>query len=287
MDAVKDSEKIKSLQNSTRLEILQKLAEQPSYPSAIAKELDLDKQKTYYHINKLKEAGLIEKTREEKKSGGTATFYKTKKDKLKIDLLGNNTTKNQKTKLNKILDNFYTDNVFEGMIVTGSPDEHGPDQVRARDGHLTGEIGLKLGQTGEPGDKNIWLDTELQSKNKFNESMILLGGVLTNTVTKKYNENFPAKFAGESFPYRKIKTPENTYTSPNIGVIAKAEHPDFDDKSLFLVAGIRNKGTYSAVKAFQDLENFSSFYESGKNYIVVKGLDLNGDGEIDDYEQVE
>lgn len=56
---------------------------------------------------------------------------------------------------------------------------------------------------------------------------------------------------------------------------------------MFLVAGVRNEGTEAAVRAFKNLETLIEGYEGGEFYRVVRGLDLDGDGEIDDYEVVE
>jgi len=155
--------------------------------------------------------------------------------------------------------------------VVGSPDQHGEDQVRARDGHLAGEIGLKLGKN-RLDFETVW-DTQVVRDELFDENMVVIGGILTNTVTKKFNEDFPAYFSGDSFPYREIKTPKSEYTDPDIGIIARKENK-------IMVAGVRNTGTKAAVKAFQQ-EDFD------KDYLVVKGLDLDGDGEIDSYEVIE
>jgi len=56
-----DQSKLKALNDQTRLEILKILSETPSYPSEIAEKLGISKQKAYYHFEKLKDAGLLEK----------------------------------------------------------------------------------------------------------------------------------------------------------------------------------------------------------------------------------
>jgi DNA-binding transcriptional ArsR family regulator len=279
-------EMIECLRDETRREIISELAKEPSYPAEVARRLDSSKQKTYYHIKKLVEAGLIEEERSKNVSGGTATIYRASFDAVHLSF-----TEGEPASLNTVPENiaqFLSPiDKEEASIVVGSPDEHGPDRVRARDGYLAGEIGLTLGSYCRPKDISVTQDVELVRDENFEENMILLGGVLTNTVTKRFNEYFPVKFSGESFPYREISTPESTFSEENIGVITKTEHPENPDKSVFMVAGVRNKGTKAAVYAFKNLETIIEDYREGEFYAVVRGLDLDGDGEVDSFETVE
>ena len=248
-----DDRKLEALNSEIRREVLELLREEKDYPASLAEKLDISKQKTHYHLKKLRESGLIER-----ENTGKKQIYHIKDSKFIF---------NSEPENSKFLENFPD----EGLIVVGSPDQHGEDQVRARDGHLAGNIGVRLGRLGKKFETK--LDTEIHRGNLFDRPMVILGGILTNTVTKELNDEFPAHFSGESFPYREITTEKETYTDPNIGIITKS-----DDK--ILVAGIRNTGTEAAVKAFQDIDDV-------EDYLVVKGLDIDGDGEIDDYEVLE
>jgi len=279
-------EMIDSIRDETRREILLKLADKPVYPAELSRKLGVSKQKIYYHVENLAEAGLIEEERSKNVSGGTATVYKTSADavhfKFKEGEKSGITPASESTEM--FLSTAGTDDL---SVVVGSPDEHGPDRVRARDGHLAGEIGLRLGKYFDPENISIVEDVDLVRDEDFNRNMIFLGGVLTNTVSKRFNEYFPANFTGTSFPYREISTPESSYTEENIGVIAKTGHPENSDKSIFMVAGVRNKGTKAAVYAFKNLETIIEDYREGEFYAVVRGLDLDGDGEVDSFETVE
>jgi len=249
--------KLKALSNDTRLEIVELLRKDPDYPSSIARKLEISKQKAHYHFSQLEDADIITEKRGE---GRRSTIYKLKASRLVYgDEIENS----------ELLEKTFENN--KGLIVVGSPDQHGEDQVRARDGHLAGEIAIKLGKN-RLDFTTVW-DTQVVRDKLFDENMIILGGILTNTVAKKFNSEFPAYFSGDSFPYREIKTPESKFTDPDIGIITIKENK-------IMVAGVRNTGTRAAVKAFQneDLE---------KDYLVVKGLDLDGDGEIDNYEVIE
>jgi DNA-binding transcriptional ArsR family regulator len=283
-----DEKAIKALSDGTRQKIIAMLAKEPSYPAEIASELGLGKQQAYYHFRKLEDAGLIEEVREEKKSGGVATFYRPTADGYIFDLgSGGEKTAIPPETGRKFLDPLVEGGEIEGCIVVGSPDEHGEDQVRARDGHLAGEIGAKLGSYGRSSEPLTRLDTEIVSSEDFEKNMLLLGGILTNTVTKKYNDDFPASFSTDSFPYHELETPGDSYTDDAIGVIQKIPHPENPEKALFMAAGIRNRGTQGAIRAFKNLEEITEGYGEGEFYRVVRGLDIDGDGEVDDYEVVE
>lgn len=282
-------EAIKALGDSTRLEITEILKEGPNYPSKIAERMDLERQKVYYHIEILENADIIEQDHQEKKSGGLATFYRLSKGGMALDFEkpGRKISIGKNKDVMKFLHPLIEESRMNGYTVVGSPDEHGPDQVRARDGHLAGEIAIKLGEYCSSDERSVKMDTEVNKEELYEENLLILGGVLTNTVAKRFNGAFPVSFEGESFPYRKIQSPEDVYTEPEIGFLAKTENPEDSSREIFIVAGIRNRGTEAAVKAFKDIEKLVKGYSEGEFYCVVRGLDLDGDGEIDDYETVE
>jgi DNA-binding transcriptional ArsR family regulator len=283
-------EQIEALGDSIRIEILRHLSKEPAYPSSLSEKFECSKQKLYYHFEKLEEAGLIEQDRTENVSGGEATFFKSSRDAFAILLneeFEDFPLPDANTAARDFLEPFIEESKIKGYLVAGSPDQHGPDQVRARDGHLTSEIAFKLGNYARKNTGLVKLDTEIVAEKRFNENLFLVGGVLTNTVAKRFSESFPAYFPDEEFPYRELRTPDNSYGSGDIGVIAKTSNPEEREKSIFLVAGVQQKGTRAAVKAFSDLEEIVENYEAGQFYAVVKGLDLNSDGSIDDYRVIE
>lgn len=284
-----EDEAIKALSDSTRRDILRLLAKEKMYPLEVSRELDLEKQKTYYHFKKLSRAGLIQEAGEVNVSGGSATLYTASAPSYFFDT-GNGEEKAfpvTSSKAREFLRPLVEDGEVRGKIVVGSPEPHGPDRVQARDGHLAGEIGAELGRYGDSEKSCVLLDTEVVRDSIFDETMLLVGGVLTNTITRRFNEAFPASFEGEKFPYREIKTPEASYSDDSIGVVARAEHPEETGEALFIVAGVRNSGTEAAVLAFKNLESLVDSYSGGSFYFIVQGLDVDGDGEIDDYEVIE
>ena len=283
-------EELKALEDESRIKILEMLAEENSYPAEVAKKLGIGKQKAYYHFEKLKDAGLVEEAGEEKKSGGLATYYRPSSESFTFDLGFEGRRKKlpeEEPAVRKFLSPLVENGRIDGRIVVGSPDEHGPDQVRARDGHLASEIGLKLGSYAKSSDFSTVLDTEVYRDESFGENMLLLGGVLTNTVTKKFNDHFPVSFEGKDFPYREIRTENSSYSEGTIGVVSKTRNPENPNNAIYMVAGVRNKGTLAAVMAFKNLEDIIEDCGEGEFYRIVRGLDMDGDGKIDSYEVVE
>lgn len=279
---------ISALDNTERLKILQQLGDKPDYPASIGKKLGLEKQKVYYHFSKLEESKLIEQVEKRELSGGVATIYRPSSEAYHfISGEGRKHSSGlEDVKTRNFLNPLVKNNVLEGSIVVGSPDQHGPDQVRARDGHLAGEIGLELGRHVNTESPKISLDTELVREDDFGKNLLLVGGILTNTVTKKFNSEFKVSFSGEEFPYQRMEINGERYEQPEIGVIQKAENPVENGKKLFMVAGIRNRGTRAAVLGFKDLESIITDIGM-KEYYIVRGLDMDGDGKIDSYEVVE
>ena len=288
--AILDEKKISAIDSKIRRDILELISKEPSFPAEIARELDLEKQKTYYHFQKLEGADLIEKVGERNYSGGTAQLFDIRYGALSLDLGADGKKTflpSDDNSVRDFLSPLIEEGRINGKIVVGSSEKHGEDQVRAQDGHLAGEISAKLGNYARAIDTVVTLDTELTRSNQYDQNLIILGGILTNTAAKKFNGAFPVKFSGEDFPYREIETPESTYEGSRVGFIAKTRHPDDPDKSIFIIAGVRREGTRAAVEAFKQLETTVKEYEKGNFYTVVEGIDRSGDGRIDSFEIVE
>ena len=282
-----DEKAVSAVDSDIRKDIISLIAEGPTFPAEVSRKLELGKQRTYYHFRLLEDAEIIEKVGEKTFSGGTAQLFDLKNDLLALDL-GKEGKKTYLPAKSRSLDNFLAPMISEGeikgKIVVGSSEPHGEDQVRAQDGHLSAEIAAKLGNHGRLKEETVVLDTELKMTDNYNQNLIVLGGILTNTVAKRFNGEFPVTFSGEDFPYREIETPEKTYDGSRIGFIAKTEHPDDSEKAVYVVAGVRREGTRAAVKAFKDIENIVEGYETGDFYTVVEGIDRSGDGTVDSYE---
>ena len=148
------------------------------YPIEISKKLGMHEQKIYYHIRKLIDAGVIKIVKEEEKKGAIAKYYRTLYPAFGIELPFKSRQIKTVTNANisENLRHFFSpivkkDGNFDGIIVIGSPEPHGPFKTSARDGHYSSYLTFFLGQLARmPEDFIIKLDVDLivekEEKNK-------------------------------------------------------------------------------------------------------------------------
>lgn len=285
-------ENLKGLLNNQRWEILKLITERPIYPAQIAKRLKIHEQKVYYHVRQLEMNGIIKVVRKVEKKGALAKFYAPTAYGFVLDLPGGDEKSidfpksNQSGKLKQFLYPHMTNGRLNSTIVVGSPDPHGPRQVRSRDGHYAIELGLFLGQYGVTAkDFCARLDVDIKAENKIDENLILVGGILTNIITKELNPYLPIRYLEDKFPYRSIysEVTNKTYPDDNIGIISKIVNPNNTEKSIILIAGNTNGGTKAAIIAFtRHTDKVLGKYAGEDNWgCLVRGYDMDGDGKID------
>ncbi len=297
-----DPQRLKAVLNKLSWKILELLSEKEMYPMELAKKMKLHEQKVYYHIRKLAKAGAIKVVREEKKKGATAKYYKTSFPAFGVELpFGYRKVKtvsipsiNEKMKW--FFDPFLKDSGFNGKIVVGCPDPHGPFKARARDGHYASYLALFLGQFVElPEDFMIKLDVDVKAEKDENNNMILVGGPGTNLITQEVNEFLPIRFSmmpsehGFLFGGLVSEKTGNVYTSDAIGVIAKIDNPWSKEKRIIVLAGNKAVGTKACVIALTKFwrEVLKNFGKEKDFATVIQGFDLDGDGKVDSIEVVE
>ncbi len=253
-----DPEELKGLLSKTRWNILKTIAERPRYPAEIAKVLNIHEQKVYYHIRQLESAKLIEVKIRKEISGALAKYYAIKSQAYALELpygdekISDFSPKESSDKIQPFLYPFIKGGHLNSKIIVGSPDPHGPYQVRARDGHYAIDAALFIGQFAKISkDFTAKLDIDVISEKKKDTNMIIIGGPLTNMLTYEINNYLPVKFNMEKYPFRGITSSKTgrTYTSDNIGLIAKIVNPNNPEKSILLIAGNRFNGTKGAVLA--------------------------------------
>ncbi len=295
-------EKLKLLLNKLTWKILLLLSEKERYPMQIAKKLNIHEQKVYYHIRKLLKANAIKKVKEEEKKGAIAKYYKANLPAFGVELpFGGQKQKIGypsyiDTKMRQFLSPTLKDGFFDGKIVVGSPDPHGPFKTIARDGHYASYLTFFLGQYAElPDEFAIKLDVDLKAEKEERNNLILVGGPGTNLFTQKINEHIPIRF--NMTPSRHgfllgglvSQKTRNVYTADTMGLIAKIVNPWDEDKRIIVFAGNKAVGTKACVLAF------AKFWKRAlKNYqgedsfaTVVQGFDLDGDGKVDSIEVIE
>lgn len=291
-------EKLKGLLNKTRWDILKMLAERPRYPAEMAKKLGVHEQKVYYHIKQLRKNGLIEVDSTSEKGGALAKYYSVKEYGFALELpygdekLMDFPIQEQNKKVTQFLTPFIKNGELNAKIVVGSPDPHGPNQTRARDGHYANDLSFFLGQYATaPEVFSTKLDVDVKAEKDYRANLICIGGPLTNMVTDKFNRYLTVRFESEKFPYRKMtsKKTGKDYVEDSVGAIQKIVNPEDQEKRVLVLSGVRYVGTKASVLALSHYpgEVLESYNGEDNWACVVKGKDMDGDGKIDDIEVLE
>ncbi|MBN2567692.1 S-layer protein [Candidatus Woesearchaeota archaeon] len=270
-------------------EILKRLAERPSYPVALARELKLHEQKVYYHIRKLLAAGLIKVVSMESRHGATAKLYAAVEPGFVVrfaELEPSPKLTGIEERHRDFLEPFIVDGRLEARIIVGSPDPHGPDKARSRDGYYGMDLALFLGTFLSYVPKlYVMLDTETKEED-LTGNLIVIGGPVVNKVTERLNALLPVRFDATTKAVHSTVT-GNDYLEDEIGIIVRIANPFAGGKAILVVAGKRYAGTRAAIMAF--LKGFGrivegNLHKKGVMAKVVQGLDLDSDGIVDDVE---
>jgi DNA-binding transcriptional ArsR family regulator len=295
-------EKLKKALNKLTWKILTMLSEKDMYPMEVAKKLGIHEQIVYYHIRKLAKTGAIKLVKKEDKKGAVAKYYRATFPAFGVELPfgGERVTKPLPTVLDANLRRFLTpilseNGVFDGKIVVGSPEPHGPFKTIARDGHYAAYLTFFLGGFARfPDEFVIKLDVDVKAEKEEGSNLILVGGPGTNLLTQEINDHLPIRFNmtpskhGFLFGGLFSQKTKNVYTDDNVGLIAKIRNPWNNGKSVIVLAGNKAVGTKACVIGLakfwkQVLEN----YDEEPFATVIKGFDLDGDGKIDSVEVLE
>src|SRR3989344_56867 len=127
--------------------IVKSISEEAKYPADIAKELKVHEQKVYYHIRNLEKAGIVKVVKKETKQGAVANFYALTEPAfiVKFKELQSTQKISQFRNESTYLEPFIKNGKLDALIVVGSPDPHGPDKARSRDGYYGIDLALFLG----------------------------------------------------------------------------------------------------------------------------------------------
>ena len=294
-----DSQKLKTILGSLSWKILTLLSTKEMYPLEIAKELGMHEQKIYYHIRKLAKAGAIAVVREEKKKGAIAKYYKTISLAFGIEFqqgykpIQNICTLSLDEQLQKFFKEFIDKGVFDGKIVVGSPQPHGPFKTSARDGHYAAHLALFLGQFAKmPTEFVVKLDVDVKVEKEEKNNLILVGGPGTNLLTQEVNDYLPIKFimqsSGQGFLLGGLSSNKTgqVYTSDVSGVIAKIVNPWDSTKRIVVLAGNKAVGTKACVLALTNFwkKTLEKYMGEDAFAAAIHGFDLDGDGKVDSIE---
>jgi len=294
-------DELKPLVNKKAWDVFRELSKKESYPAEISKKLGLGQQETYYYFKKLREAGLIKIVRKEERKGGLAKFFAASDKAFSLIPALNDLEKskslqaisgNEKTldkELSAFLDPFIREGELDAKIVVGSPDAHGEFKARARDAHLAVELAAFLGSlSSRIKQPLVFLDTMARDLKEENSNLIIVGGPITNGLSRQLNEFLSISFKQKNAQWViESSVSEREYAEDSIGIIEKLQHPFFDSRYILFLAGKRNAGTRAAILSL--LQNTGEIvkgnkFDSSKTAHAVEGLDLDSDGLIDGVE---
>jgi predicted transcriptional regulator len=278
--------------NKTAIKILSEIANKPNYPKEIAKKLGIDRQRVYYHIHKLEKSGLIKVVKEIKKGGAICKFYSPVSDAFGFELsfAYKEVRLEEIQKIKEFFEEFVGSGIFEGLIVVGSPTPHGPFLTAARDGHCAIQLAFFLGNLCElPKEDVVKLDTEVRAEHNEKNNMILIGGPITNMISSEINEKLKIRFVWKEFWKVFSEISKKEYVDEDLGIIAKVKNPWDERKKVIMLAGLKFEGTKACILTITNFsEKLLQYYKKEKDFFVlIKGLDKDGDGKIDDVKIVE
>jgi len=291
----KNPEAARALLQSVRWKILSELGLQPSCARELAKKFKLTDQVVGYHIQRLKDAGFIHMIKSVSKRGAVAKYYAADISALAVmpDFkLGESERIDMESidKSRRVLDPFLSNGRLNGSIIVGSPDVHGEFKARARDCHQAVDLAMFLGSL-LPITRAmvVKLDTELK-ENELTGNLIAVGGPRANTLTFRVNEKLPIAFQ-LSVPSAIIsKISGKMYNEEDQGIVEAVENPFNPKTRLLVLAGNTSIGTRAAILGFirytEKVASGNSF-NSERIARVVRGVDLNSDGLVDDVEFLE
>ncbi|MDO8428995.1 MAG: S-layer protein [Candidatus Diapherotrites archaeon] len=287
------------ISNKQAWRILELLSGKEMFPREIAKALKISEQKTYYYVNKLRHAGIIQETKQEEIRGAIAKYYSLSQqalvlipNKKKALAQSGSWLESKENKWSTFFAPFIENGKWNCKLVIGSPDSHGKHKSRARDSIAGIQLGVILGtQLQELGVPEIELDTNIESLKKENKNLIIVGGPVINKLAEELNQFLPIQFIPSGAHWLiQSKISQKIYEGDFVGVIEKIQHPFFKDKEILFIAGKHNIGTNACMKALA--ENLNEIQKGNKHNSkiqcrAIEGIDENADGKIDRVEVLE
>ena len=215
---------LKTLGSDLAQKILKSISDEAKYPADIAKELKVHEQKVYYHIRNLEKAGIIKIAKKETKQGALANYYILTEPAFIVKFKDLQQTQkiSQFRNESSYLEPFIKDGKLDALIVVGSPDPHGPDKARSRDGYYGIDLALFFGTfLNYVPQFNVKLDTDMR-ENDLDNNLVLLGGPITNKTTAQFNDKLPVKFEEGNI---KSSLSNEVYPQDEAGLIVKIKNP--------------------------------------------------------------
>ncbi len=283
----------KHLNSHLAKRILNELAIKPDYPKNIAKKLKVHEQKVYYHIRNLEKAGIVEHIRTDVTKGASANIFKLCEPVIVLKFSDVKPT-GQMPAIKDISEEFFYPLIDNGRlnatVVVGSPDPHGPEKARSRDGYYGIDLALFIGTfLNQMDDRKVKLDTEV-NEDELRGNLVLIGGPVVNNITRQINHKLQIFFDEKNHWAVTSKVSGKSYHADEIGVIVKWRNPFNPKKFVLLVAGKRYAGTKAAIIGM--IKHYGEVLKGNKHNPkilakIFEGIDLDSDGIVDDVEVIE
>ncbi len=283
------------LSNDLTQRIIKELSKQPMCAMDVARKLKEHEQKIYYHMRKLEKIGVIRLESTEERVGALAKIYAPVSPVVSFKLFEGDTVTDLKTKVAslKFLRPFITDSKFNALVVVGSPDPHGKYKSPASDGYVGINLGTFFAQFSLHVEEPIYkLDTQVTEAD-LKRNLILIGGPKSNIITERINKGLPVYFeySEEALDWAIVsKISKNVYRDKYNGIIVRIPNPFARGKEILIFAGKGFSGSRAAVIAFTKYLKEVAKGNSIKPQIiarVVRGIDMDSDGIVDEVEFVE
>jgi DNA-binding PadR family transcriptional regulator len=283
------------LNSDLAIKILQEISKRPSCAMDIARRLKQHEQKVYYHLRRLEAAGIIKLLRREERVGATAKIYEVTHSYLAVKLFDGEHLTDVKTKARELdfFKPFIENGRLDATIIVGSPEPHGKYSAQASDGYGAIDLALYIGSFLDKSSPNYKLDTEVRDKD-LEGNLIIIGGPKANIIIDKVNKDLPIYFdTNHDFNIVSSIT-KSTYAGDEVGIVVKMKSPFVkksakNEKYILVISGKRFRGTRAAilaiVKRMKELQKGNNV--DGGIARVVRGIDKDADGAVDDVEFLE
>lgn len=272
------------------LKVLAELAKKPQCAMDVARRLKQHEQKIYYHIRRLEKAGIVKMIGREERVGSFAKIYSVLSPYVTVKLYDGDHIAQMRTKPSHVdfFKNFLKDGNLNATIVVGSPEPHGKYGAQAYDGSVAIDLALMLGTFVRDVSPSYKLDTEIREED-MKQNLILIGGPKANSMIDKINPKLPIYFDTRKDFNIVSKLSGSVYTVEEVGIVVKMKNPYDEKKEILILSGKHLAGTKAAVlamvKHMRKLNDVES--KDGSVARVVRGIDRNSDGKIDDVEFLE
>ncbi|MBI4017815.1 MAG: S-layer protein [Candidatus Aenigmarchaeota archaeon] len=276
--------------------ILVALAERPTYPNDLARKMRVHEQKIYYHVRRLLDAGLLEVIGEQHVRGALTKVLAPTADAFGFEMPASRAAVTKRPAVSPQIKEFFHEFIrrgfFDGSIVVGAPTMHGPYNTAARDGYYTAHLAMFLGELcSVPHDRFLVKpDTEVRAEKKEKRNMILVGGPIVNTVVADVALQMKIKMDYVNGQWKIVSALSGKeYDHEGDVLIAKVRNPWDESKRIIVLAGLKAEGTKTCIIALtQKPDKVLKDYDRNKDfYRVLRGLDNDGDGHVDDVEVLE